>query len=172
MKNKITPTGRERLLREEDFIVSKTDTLGRISYCNRKFMRISGYAEQELLGKPHNLIRHPEMPRALFGLLWESLKQGREFFGYVKNLCKDGGFYWVFANFTPTYDSMGELLGYYSVRRRPQPQALEIVKPLYREMLEVERRAGARGAIQASKTLLHETLLERRTDYEHFILEI
>lgn len=172
MKNKTTPTNKERLLRKEDFIVSKTDVNGRISYCNRIFMEISGYDEQELLNQQHNIIRHPDMPRALFALMWENLKAGKEFFGYVKNLCKDGGFYWVFANLTPTYDPAGKLAGYYSVRRHPTSTALAIIKPIYKDMLEAERRAGVNGAIEASKMLLQAHLGERHTDYEHFVLEI
>ncbi|MEN8179626.1 MAG: PAS domain-containing protein [Pseudomonadota bacterium] len=172
MKNQIRPTSVEKTLKEEDFIVSKTDSSGRITYCNRIFMELSGYSENELLGSQHNIVRHPDMPRAVFHLLWESLKQEQEFFGYVKNLCKDGGYYWVFANLTPTYDPKGKLVGYYSVRRYPAPAALNLIKPLYEEMLRTEQRAGTRDAIQASRAVLDGRLSEYRADYEHFILEI
>ena len=90
MKNKIHATDREKLLSEQDFIISKTDTKVCITYCNRTFIDISGYSEKELLGSQHNIVRHPDMPKVVFYLLWESLNQGKEFFGYVKNLCKDG----------------------------------------------------------------------------------
>ena len=124
MKKNIQPIDRERKLRVEDFIVSKTDPSGRITYCNRVFMEIAGYAESELLGQQHNIIRHPDMPRVVFHLLWQTLSNGREFFGYIKNLCKDGSYYWVFANLTPTFDAGGRIVGYYSVRRRPTAQAI------------------------------------------------
>lgn len=97
MKNTITPRNNEHALREDEFIVSKTDTRGVITYCNRTFMRISGFSEAELFGQPHNIIRHPDMPRGAFRLLWKQLQAGNEFFGYVKNLCKDGSYYWVLA---------------------------------------------------------------------------
>jgi len=100
----IVPTDRERVMRKEEFIVSKTDLTGRITYGNRIFIEFSGYSEAELLGAQHNIIRHPDMPRAVFNLLWDTIAQGNEIFAYVKNMSKDGGFYWVFANVTPSYD--------------------------------------------------------------------
>lgn len=108
MKPHITPLQRERVLREEDFIVSKTDAKGRITYANRIFMEFAGYPERELLGVQHNLIRHPDMPRAVFKMMWETVQAGREFFGYVKNLASDGSYYWTFANVTPAHDPKGE----------------------------------------------------------------
>ncbi|MCG7947778.1 MAG: PAS domain S-box protein, partial [Candidatus Thiodiazotropha taylori] len=93
MKNGIQPTNREVLVSERDFIVSKTDTKGRIVYANRLFMKISGYREAELLGKQHNLLRHPDMPRGVFHLLWSKIMQGEECFAYIKNLCKNGDHY-------------------------------------------------------------------------------
>ena len=93
-------------MRDEDFIVSKTDAKGRISYSNRIFMEFAGYAEHELLGVQHNIVRHPDMPRAVFKVMWETLQAGQEFFGYVKNMASDGSFYWVFANVTPDMDGM------------------------------------------------------------------
>lgn len=96
MKDKaITPTRNERVMREDDFIVSKTDLKGRITYGNEIFIEFSGYTEQELLGSQHNIIRHPDMPRAAFKLAWDTIQAGREFFAYVKNMSKDGGFYSV-----------------------------------------------------------------------------
>ena len=172
MKNRIQPVDRERMLNADDFIVSKTDTKGRISYCNRIFMDIAGYSEHELLGKQHNIVRHPDMPRAVFRLLWDSIKEGREFFGYVKNLCSDGSFYWVFANLTPTYDRDNKLVGYYSVRRCPKRSALDVIQPIYREMLAEEQRAGAAHAVEASTALLKGKLRQYGDDYADFILEI
>lgn len=172
MKMNIQPLDRERKLDEHDFIVSKTDISGRITYCNRIFMDISGYAEKELLGKQHNIIRHPDMPRAVFQLLWDTLKEGREFFGYVKNLCKDGSFYWVFANLTPTLEPSGRLVGYSSVRRRPKTESVRLIGSIYREMLAEEQRGGVKQGIQASSQLLQAKLADYGTDYEHFVLEI
>lgn len=92
MKPNITPNNNERRLGEDDFIVSKTDTSGRITYANHIFMDIAGYPEHELLGIQHNLIRHPDMPRGVFRFMWETLKAGNEFIGFAKNLCADGSF--------------------------------------------------------------------------------
>ena len=172
MKRKITPTHKERTLKEDDFIISKTDLKGRITYCNRIFMDIAGYPEHELLGIQHNIIRHPDMPRAVFHMMWETLKSGNEFFGYVKNLCKNGDHYWVFANVTPSYNDRNEVVGYYSVRRYPRPQALKVITPLYQEMLAAEKQAGAARAIEASTALVNNKLNQFGKDYEHFVLEI
>ena len=90
MKQKqIVPTSKERIMREGDFIVSKTDLKGRITYGNRIFIEFSGYSEAELIGTQHNIIRHPDMPRAVFQLLWDTIEQGKENFAYVKNMSKD-----------------------------------------------------------------------------------
>ena len=129
MKKNIVPNNHEKKLGDNDFIVSKTDTTGKITYANRIFMEIAGYPESELLGVQHNIIRHPDMPRGVFRFMWDTLKKGDEFFGFAKNLCADGGFYWVFANITPDYDKNGKLQGYYSVRRKPPQSALDTALP-------------------------------------------
>jgi PAS domain S-box-containing protein len=169
-KYKVTPTAVERPMRDEDFIVSKTDLKGRITYCNRIFIEFSGYSESELLGAPHNCIRHPDMPRGVFKYLWDCLQAERECFAYVKNMSKDGGYYWVWANVTPSYDAEGRVEGYFSVRRRPAPAAVAACTQLYAAMLDAERRAGARDAIQASLALLNETLAAKGMSYEEFVL--
>ena len=172
MKNKITPSAVERVMREEDFIVSTTDLQGRITYGNRIFIEFSGYSESELIGAQHNIIRHPDMPRGLFKWLWDAIQGGNECFAYVKNLAKDGSFYWVFANVTPLFDMNGRIEGYFSVRRKPRPEALAVVSELYRQMLDAEMRAGARDAIAASTALLQQTLSEKGRTYDEFILSI
>jgi len=115
----------EVVIREDDFIVSKTDPKGKITYCNRIFIEISGYSEAELLGQPHKIIRHPDMPRSVFRALWQTLQAGQEFFGVIKNRTKSGGYYWAFANVTPSLDAQGQLLGYFSVRRCPSRKAID-----------------------------------------------
>jgi PAS domain S-box-containing protein len=172
MKRDITPTNRERVMREDDFIVSKTDLKGRITYGNRIFIEFSGYTEQELLGSQHNIIRHPDMPRAVFKLLWDKLAQKQEVFAYVKNMSKDGGFYWVFANVTPSFDHDGNVIGYLSVRRKPKPEIVPVVADLYRAMLAEEAKAGARDAMGASGALLNKILAEKGVSYDEFILSL
>jgi len=172
MKNKINPTKHERVLSENDFIVSKTDTSGRITYCNEIFIEISGYREQELLGAQHNIIRHPDMPRGVFKYLWDTVRAGRECFAYVKNMAKDGSFYWVFTNVTPDVGQDGKTLGYFSVRRRPEPQAVNTISDLYQAMLDKEKQAGPRAAANASLNLLTAVLKEKSVSYEEFILSL
>ncbi|MDD5389396.1 MAG: PAS domain-containing protein [Gallionellaceae bacterium] len=172
MKNPITPTSVERVMREDDFIVSKTDLKGRITYGNRIFIEFSGYSEQELLGSQHNIIRHPDMPRAVFKLLWDTIQAGRECNAYVKNLAKDGSFYWVFTNVTPSFDRDGKITGYFSVRRKPKAAGMKTAEGLYRAMLEAERRAGARDAIATSTKILTDLLAEKGMSYDELVLAI
>ena len=168
-----TPTAHERVLADEDFIVSKTDTRGIITYGNRTFIGISGYGESELLGSPHNLLRHPDMPRVVFKLLWDAIQGGREINAYVKNLAKDGSFYWVFANVTPSYDARGAISGFYSVRRKPKDGAIRTAAGLYQALLEAERRAGGgQDSMKASRALLERTLQEKGVSYDEFVLGI
>src|SRR5580704_8741733 len=94
----VRPTGRERTFPEDEIIASKTDVKGVITYANRTFMEVSLYSEEELLGQPHSIVRHPDMPRCVFKLLWDTIQKGDEIFAYVKNMCKNGDFYWVFAH--------------------------------------------------------------------------
>ena len=105
----IHPTGRERTWGDEEIIVSKTDLKGIITYANRTFLKVAGYTEEEVLGKPHSIIRHPDMPRCVFKLLWDTIESGEEIFAYVKNLAKNGDHYWVFAHVTPTFDEQGRI---------------------------------------------------------------
>ena len=157
-------------MRHDDFIVSKTDLKGRIAYCNRIFIEFSGYTEQELLGAQHNIIRHRDMPRGVFKFLWDTLEQQKECFAYVKNMSKDGGFYWVLANVTPNLNAQGQVEGYFSVRRKPSKAAVSALSDVYRLMLEEERRAGPRDACAASLALLTHVLKTQGLSYEKFIL--
>lgn len=173
MKNKnITPNNSEKLMRENDFIVSKTDTKGRITYGNRIFIEFSGYSEEELLGTQHNIIRHPDMPRGVFKFLWDTLGAEKEVFAFVKNLAKDGSFYWVFANVTPAYDKQHNVNGYFSVRRQPNPAAVETVSGLYAQMLEEEKNAGPKNACEASINLLTNFLNQQGTTYEELVIAL
>ncbi len=172
MKNRIAPTSHEKLMREDDFIVSKTDTTGKITYGNEIFIEFSGYTETELLGAQHNIIRHPDMPRGVFKFLWTNIAAGKEVFAYVKNMAKDGSFYWVFANVTPDYDNNGKITGYLSVRRAPRRGAIEIVEGLYRKMLDTEQHAGPKHACEASLKLLTDLLAEKGVSYEELVLAL
>ena len=155
-------------MQKNDFIISKTDTKGRITYTNEIFMEMAEYTEEELLGKPHNIIRHPDMPKAVFKLLWDVITNGDELFAYVLNKTKNRSDYWVFANITPSYDENGKIIGYYSVRRMPNPKALEIIKPVYAKMLQAEKSGG----VTASTKILTDILDEKGVSYNEFIIAI
>jgi PAS domain S-box-containing protein len=107
-------------LSDEKSIVSKTDLKGRIQYVNPYFLEISGFTEEELIGSPHNIVRHPDMPSEAFEDMWRVLKSGLPWTGMVKNRCKNGDYYWVVANVTPVVER-GQVTGYMSVRSRPAP---------------------------------------------------
>ena len=158
----------ERKMQDNDFIVSKTDLKGRITYVNKIFMDMAEYKEKELLGKPHSIIRHPDMPKAVFKLLWQMVQNKEEIFAYVVNRTKNGNEYWVYANVTPSLDENGKLIGYYSVRRKPNEKALEIIKPLYAEMLKAEKSSG----VDASTKMLIDILDEKGVSYNELIIDI
>jgi PAS domain S-box-containing protein len=168
-----TPTGREISFADDEIIVSKTDLRGVITYANDVFERVSGYTEAELLGQPHNVIRHPGMPRTVFRLLWDTLQREREIFAYVLNLNKHGDAYWVFAHVTPSYDPAHQLIGYHSNRRTPYPDALPKVKQLYATLLAEEKRhAQPRAGIEAGLALVHKQLAAAGLDYDEFVFSL
>jgi len=153
---------------EEEFIVSKTDLNGKITYGNALFIQISGYSERELIDQPHNILRHPDMPSLIYKLLWNRIKSGQEIFAYVKNRTKQNDHYWVFAHVTPSFDTNRKISNYHSVRRKPSQKALEIIKPLYTLLLQKERSSG----INASEALLNQFLQDKGVSYNEFILSI
>jgi PAS domain S-box-containing protein len=164
MKN-ITPTNNELTMDKDDFIVSKTDLKGNITYCNEIFIKLAGLSESELLGKAHNIIRHPDMPRIIYKLLWDRVQNKKEIFAYVKNLSADGSYYWVYANVTASVDDKNNIIGYYSVRRKPNTKNLGIIIELYKKLLQEEQKGG----MEASLTYLNNLLKERGMSYDEFI---
>lgn len=165
---KVVPSNREITLSDDEFIVSKTDTKGKILYGNKIFIKISGYAERDLLGKPHSILRHPDMPKVVFKLLWDRLHEKKEIFAYVKNLAKDGSFYWVFANVTVTKGKNGEVVDYHSVRRKPSAKAMSVIPGLYQKLLAEEKSAG----MDASVRMLENILNEKGVSYDDFIFDL
>ena len=158
----------ERELRENDFIVSKTDTKGRLTYVNKIFIDLAEYEEEQLLGKPHNIVRHPDMPKAIFKLLWERVQSKEEIFAFVVNKTKNNNSYWVYANVTPSLDERGNIVGYYSVRRKPNAQALEIIKPIYSKMLQAEKSGGMEAGMKVLTDLLH----QEGVSYDEYIISL
>lgn len=162
----------EVLLADDDLIISKTDLKGRITYANRTFIRIAGYDEEALLNQPHNLIRHPDMPKGVFKFLWQELQQGHEFFGFVKNYTLDHGYYWVFANITPDIDSQGCIKGYFSVRRKPSSEAIGTISAIYQKMVEIEARHSKAEAPKHSLAFLNQLLDSKKVSYERFVMQL
>jgi len=119
-------------------LVSTTDLRGVITYANPAFCTIAGYSADELVGHNHNLVRHPDMPKAAFADLWARLKEGKPWRGIVKNRCKDGRYYWVDAYVTPIYEG-NRISGYQSVRCKPEPQFKRIAAQTYQALLKAER---------------------------------
>ena len=115
----------EQSFPEHQRLISATDTASLITYCNAEFAAISGYSQAELIGSPHNLVRHPDMPEAVFELMWQYLKAGQSWMGIVKNRCKNGNFYWVSAYVTPILEN-GQVVGYESVRVRPSREQVAL----------------------------------------------
>lgn len=160
----------ERVLGRDEIIVSKTDLKGRLTYVNRSFMTIADYCEAELLGKPHNIIRHPDMPRTIFKLLWDRIAAGEEIFAYVKNRTKGGGFYWVLAHVTPSFDGSGQISGYHSNRRAVDRPAIDEMSALYRELVAVENaQADRKTGLIAGEAALAAKLKASGLDYDRYV---
>lgn len=169
----VKPSGVERYFDEDEIIVSKTDSHGLITYVNDVFIRVSGYRESELIGSPHSMIRHPDMPRAIFKLLWDTVQKREEIFAYVFNMCQNGDHYWVLAHVTPTFGSTGEIVGYHSNRRVPSRAAVAQMKPLYDRLLGEERKhSGKLDALAASTRLLGEILQDVGMPYSEWVWSI
>ena len=134
MRHNLPVTDKEFPFPAGQTLVSTTDTKGFIVYCNPAFIQVSGFSKQELLGQPHNIIRHPDMPEEAFRDMWDTISSGRPWSALVKNRRKDGSFYWVMANVTPLLNDIGECEGYMSVRTEPQRAQVQEAQELYAQM--------------------------------------
>ncbi|MEU4561274.1 PAS domain-containing protein [Actinoplanes sp. NPDC023936] len=169
----VRPSGTERTFSEGELIVTKTDPRGVITYANDVFLRISALTEEEAVGQPHSVIRHPDMPRAVFKLLWDTLKAEKEIFAYVVNLAADGAHYWVFAHVTPSYDSAGRVIGYHSNRRVPSRTAISAAEELYGVLRAAERRHDRTpDAVAAGEQALTRILAERGRTYDELVWDL
>ncbi len=137
-------------------IVSKGDAEGNITYTNPIFMKISGYSQGELLDKPHSILRHPDMPKVIFKYLWDNIKEGKDVIAYVKNLCKDGGYYWVIAQVRVAKNPDGSFRNYVSTRRAITDNAKKTISDLYAKLLEIEKNEGVEASEKALEAFLQE----------------
>jgi aerotaxis receptor len=124
----------EYKLHDKDFLVSQTDEKGRILFANDDFCKIAGYELDELIGKSHNIVRHPDMPSAAFKSLWDTVSSNKVWDGYVKNMTKNGGYYWVYATVYPMYDEIRNEKTYLSCRRKPSSLEIEEAEELYKTL--------------------------------------
>jgi len=160
---KPTPRDEEIVLDPKRYIVSETDEKGRITFANDYFIEVSGYNLEELVGKPHSIVRHPDMPKVVFKLLWETISQGKNINAVVKNLAKDGRYYWIFTEFETRKDTdTGAIIGYHAARKSISKHVIEIIADLYAELLEIEKN----GDIEASEKYLIAFLKEKGDDME------
>jgi PAS domain S-box-containing protein len=167
----VRPTGVERTFGHDEIIVTKTDPRGILTYANDVFLHTSALTEDETIGQPHNLIRHPDMPRAIFKLLWDTLGNKEEIFAYVVNLASDGAHYWVYAHVTPSFSPDGRLVGYHSNRRVPERAAVAEVSSLYDRIRRIEQGQGnARSAVDAGWAALQAEM--GGLTYDEFIWSI
>jgi PAS domain S-box-containing protein len=172
--SRVQPTNVEKHFDRGDIIVSKTDIKGRITYANSVFCAVSGFTLPELIGAPHSLIRHPDMPRAVFKLLWDTILDRREVFAYVKNLSKSGAYYWVFAHVTPSYSKDGQMIGFHSNRRVPERRILDaVIIPLYAEVLREEsKHRNGKEALAAGFKYLVDFVSARKMTYDELIFSL
>jgi PAS domain S-box-containing protein len=163
-------TGVERVLDDDDIIVSKTDPQGRIVYANDTFLRISGYAEEELLGTPHSVLRHPAMPRSVFALLWQRIDAGKEIYAVVLNRAKNGDHYWVHAHVTPSLGPDGSIRGHHSFRRKCPQATIAAAEKLYAEVLAIESREVTKAdQVRAGVAAMVATFGDLGPSYDRFI---
>jgi len=174
MSRSIKPTNREVTFEDREFLVSKTDIKGRITYVNQAFCRVSDYPEAELVGQPHSIVRHPDTPRAVFKLLWDTLGKGREAFVYLKNMSRTGDFYWVFAHVTPSFSNEGKICGFHSNRRLPDRRIVEReIQSIYSVILEEEKKhRNGQESLAAGYELLNNLLLAKNVSYDEFIFSL
>lgn len=166
----ISPTGVERSFSPDEIIVSKTDTKGIITYANKIFLDIAGYTEDEVLGQPHNMIRHPDMPRCIFELLWQTIQKKKEIFAYVVNMAKNGDHYWVLAHVTPNLDANMNIIGYHSSRRVPRADVIPVIQSLYGDLLKIEQQGSSpKNALANSMAAVENLLKEKGVSYDEFI---
>lgn len=161
-----TPSDREVDWNKTKVLLSKTDTKGTILYANEAFIDVSGYDEYELIGQPHNVIRHPDMPKVIFKFLWDSIKAKQNIHAIIKNMSKTGRYYWVITDFKIIADSDGEVAGFFGTRKSVSEEIVtKFIEPLYKKLLHIEEVSG----LSASEDYLTGFLEERNKTYMEYV---
>jgi PAS domain S-box-containing protein len=167
-----TPTDIEKELTSVDLIVSKSDKEGNITYVNPIFMKISGYSQGDLLDKPHSILRHPDMPKVIFKYLWDTIQKGEDVVAYVKNLCKDGSYYWVLATVKMAKNPDGSFRNYMSTRRMVNKSAKEKISKLYADLLKIEKENSYEASIKAFEGFLEKNSLTTPKAFNDFMQQL
>ncbi len=156
-ENRPTPVDEEIELDNTKYIESETDTNGVIVDCNDYFAEISGYSKEELIGRPHNIVRHPDMPKIIFKELWDRIQNGRNITAVIKNMAKDGRYYWVFTHFEIIRDiNTKEIKGYRAYRKMVSPHIKKVLDPVYKKLTEIEKKEGMEASGKALEEFLKE----------------
>ncbi len=149
-------------------LVSKTDKFGTIKYCNEAFVNVSGFEEYELIGQSHNIIRHPDMPKVIFKLLWDNLSKGNDFHAVVKNKTKNGRYYWVITQFEIFINENGQITDYLSRRKAVSPFVISKFEAFFKKIKQIEDAVG----IEAAEEYLKGFLEYNKMTYEEFLTNI
>jgi PAS domain S-box-containing protein len=169
MTKRPVPIDKEVSWDKTQTIMSKTDLYGTIEYANEVFVDVCGYEDYELMAQPHNIVRHPDMPKVVFKVLWENIQKGNQFHGIVKNLAKSGRYYWVITNFEYSRDENGDIVNYIARRKAvPQDVITKHIEPLYKKLLQIEQVSG----VGASEKYLIGFLEEQGLSYVDLITKL
>ncbi len=167
---KIQPVDEEIRFEQNEIIVSKTDLKGKITYANDVFCRVAEMDTTEVIGQPHSIIRHPDMPRSVFKLLWDTIQSSNEIFAYVKNMSATGKYYWVIAHVTPSKDPRGNICGYHSNRRMPSDKGIQEIEALYAELRRLEKSVSNRkDGLKLGSDHIDSMLASMGKAYDEFI---
>lgn len=167
-KTKIIPVDKSVVWDTTKTIVSKADLFGTIEYINDTFSEVSGYDESELVGQPHNIIRHPDMPQVIFKILWDHIKQGKKFHGIIKNLAKSGEYYWVITDFDYIVGDDAKIQKYIARRKAISTGVIEKIEELYKKLYKIEQVSGIKG----SEKYLIGYLEDHNLDYVELITKL
>jgi PAS domain S-box-containing protein len=169
LQNRVAVIDKEVTWDKTQVIMSKTNAFGIIEYANEVFVDVSGYEDYELMGQPHNIIRHPDMPKVIFKVLWENLKNGKNFHAIVKNLAKSGRYYWVITDFEIAKDENGVIVNYFGRRQAVPQEVISLhIEPLYKKLLQIEAASG----VEFSEKYLIGFLEEKKRSYVEYIKEL
>lgn len=168
-----TPTTTERSFAENEIIVSKTDLKGRLLYVNDVFCHVGLYEETDVLGQQHSIVRHPDMPRSVFHLLWQRIQSGREIFAYVKNMACTGEYYWTLSHLTPHFDGNRRIDSYQCFRRAVSADSVAAADEVYEELRLIERNTSTQEhGIAASRQRLEGIMSRLGMDYDQWVLSL